>query len=107
MVCNNPQENTDNIGQTKLTCEPGSHSCSYQGEITITLVTLFIVSLTINIIVLAVWLHKKRKTRNKNDKMSEFEVEGNPCYEAIQMQKQMSDAETHAYEMVREKKGNQ
>ena len=76
-------------------------------SIAITLAILFIVSLTIHMIVLAVWLHKKRKTRNKNDNMSEFEVEGNPSYESTEMQKQMSDAETHVYEMVREKKGNQ
>ena len=52
---------------------------------------------------LAVWRQKK-KTR---DKMSDFEVEGNSCYDATEMQKQMGDAETHVYEMVREKKGNQ
>ena len=68
--------------------------------------TLFIVSLSINMIVLAVWLYKKRKTRDKNTKVSEFEVEGNPCYEATEM-KQMGDAETHMYEMVREKRDQQ
>ena len=98
------------IGQTKLNCEPGSGSIasSYQGGTTfflliaITLAVLFIVSLTINMIVLAVWLYKKRKTRDKK----EFEVEGNPCYEATQM-KQTDDAEAHVYEMVREKRAKQ
>ena len=77
-------------------------------SIAITLAILFIVSLTINMIVLAVWLHKKRKTRDKRSKVSEFEIESNPCYEATQM-KQTDDAETecHLYEMVREKRGKQ
>ena len=54
-------------------------------------------------IVLAMWLYKKRQARDKNTKVSEFKVEGNPCYEATEM-KQMGDAETHVYEMVREKR---
>ena len=75
-------------------------------SIAITRTTLFIVSLSINLIVLAVWHYKKRKTRDKNIKASEFEVEGNPCYEATEMKK-IGDAETHVYEMVREKRGQQ
>ena len=57
-------------------------------------------------IVLAVWLYKKRKTRDKNTKVSEFEVERNPCYEATEI-KQVGDAETHVHEMVQEKRGQQ
>ena len=99
------------IGQTKLVCEPGSGSSNYQGGTTAslliaTLAVLFIVSLTINMIVLAVWFYKKRKTRDKNAKVSEFEIEGNPCYETTQM-KQTDDAQAHVYEMVREKRDKQ
>ena len=54
-------------------------------------------------IVLAVW---KKKARDQNSKVSEFEIEGNPCYEATEM-KQTDDAETHMYEMVQEKRGKQ
>ena len=70
------------------------------------MVTSFIVSLSINMIVLTARLYKKRKTTDKNTKLSEFEVEGNPCYEATEM-KQMGNAETHVYEIVREKRGQQ
>ena len=102
------------IGQTKLTSEHGSGSSNYQGgttasmSIAITLAILFIVSLTINMIVLAVWLYKKRNTRNKNAQVSEFEVEGNPCYEATHMKKtDDAEAQCHVYEMVREKRDKQ
>ena len=99
------------IGQTKLNCEPGSGSSNYQGGTTAFLLiaitlAVFIVSLTINMIVLAVWLNKKRMTRDKNAKVSEFEIEGNPCYAATQM-KQTDDAQAHVYEMVREKRDEQ
>ena len=102
------------IGQTKHICEPGSGSSNCQGgttallSIAITLAILFIVSLSINMNVLAVWLSKKRKTRDKSAKVSEFEIEGNPCYEATEMkQTHDTEAECHVYEMVREKRGKQ
>ena len=101
------------VGQTKPTCGPRSNSTNYQFErettaslmIAITMAILFTVSLSINMIVLAVWLNcKKRQTRDKNTKMSEFELQENSCYEATEM-KQMDDAEMHVYEMVQEKRG--
>ena len=97
------------IGLTKHTCKPGPHSSrgmTLSLSIAITMTTLFIVSLTINMMVLAARLYKKRQARDNNTKVSEFEVEGNPCYEATEM-KQMGDAETHVYEMIREKRGQQ
>ena len=74
--------------------------------VSIVMTILFILSLSINLLVLAVWRYKKRKTKGENAKVSEFEIEGNPCYEATEV-KQMGDNETHLYEMVQEKRGKQ
>ena len=39
----------------------------------------------------------------ENGQHSEYEIEGNPCYEATEM-KQNNEREAHVYEIVREKK---
>ena len=64
---------------------------------------LFSGSLTINVIVLAFLVYKKRQVGGENGQHSEFEIEGNPCYEATGM-KQSSEREEHIYEIVREKR---
>ena len=64
---------------------------------------LFSGSLTINMIVLAFLVYKKRKVKGEKGQRSEFEIEGNPCYEATEM-KQSSESEAHVYETVREKR---
>ena len=64
---------------------------------------LFSGSLTINVIVLAFLIYKKRQVGEEKGQLSEFEIEGNPCYEATEM-KQNSESEAHVYEIVREKR---
>ena len=64
---------------------------------------LFSGSLTINVVVLAFLVCKKRQVGGENGQHSEFEIEGNPCYEATEM-KQSSESEAHVYEIVREKR---
>ena len=64
---------------------------------------LFSGSLTINVIVLAFLVYKKRQVGGEKGQRSEFEIEGNPCYEATEM-KQSSEREAHVYETVREKR---
>ena len=64
---------------------------------------LFSGSLTINVIVLAFLVYKKKQVGGKNGQCSEFEIESNPCYEATEM-KQSSKSEAHVYETVREKR---
>ena len=64
---------------------------------------LFSGSLTINVIVLAFVVYKKRQVGGEKDQRSEFEIEGNPCYEATEMI-QSSKREEHVYEIVREKR---
>ena len=65
---------------------------------------LFIVSLTVNVIMVALWVYKKREVKGQTGRPSEFEIEGNPCYEATQM-KQTTETETHVYETVLGKRG--
>ena len=65
---------------------------------------LFIASLTVNVIMVALWVYKKREVKGQTDRPSEFEIEGNPCYEATQM-KQTTETETHVYETVHGKSG--
>ena len=68
---------------------------------------LFSGSLTINniMIVLIFLVYKKREVGGEKfiGQRSEFEIEGNPCYEATEM-KQSSESEAHVYETVREKR---
>ena len=64
---------------------------------------LFSASLTINVIVLPFLVYKKRQVGGKNGQCSEFEIEGNPCYEATEM-KQSGESEAHVYDIVREKR---
>ena len=65
---------------------------------------LFIVSLAVNVIMVALWVYKKREVKGQTVRPSEFEIEGNPCYEATQM-KQTTETETHIYETVQGKRG--
>ena len=61
-------------------------------------------SLTINVIVLAFLVYKKRQVGGENGQRSErYEIEGNLYYEATGM-KQSSEREEHIYEIVREKR---
>ena len=46
---------------------------------------LFSGSLTINVIVLAFLVYKKRQVGGEKGQRSEFEIENNPCYEATEM----------------------
>ena len=64
---------------------------------------LFSGSLTINVIVIAFLVYKKRQVGEEKGQRSVFEIEGNPCYEATEM-KQSSESEAHVYETVREKR---
>ena len=64
---------------------------------------LFIVSLTVNVTMVVLWVYKKREVKGQTDRPSEFEIEGNPCYEATQM-KQTTETETHVYETVQGKR---
>ena len=66
---------------------------------------LFSGSLTINVIVLAFLVYKKSKVGGKKLMVnhSEFEIEGNSCYEATEM-KQSSESEEHVYDTVRVKR---
>ena len=65
---------------------------------------LFSGSLTINVIVLAFLVYKRRQLGGGNGQHSgRYEIEGNPCYEATEM-KQSSEREEHIYEIVREKR---
>ena len=65
---------------------------------------LFIMSLTINIIML--WVYKKRQSKDNNVESTMCEMEGNPCYEASNL-KQTADTsglqEAHVYERVKQK----
>ena len=66
---------------------------------------LFSGSLTINVIVLAFLIYKKRQVGGKNGQCTEFEIEGNPCYEAIEMKQSSAiEKEEQVYETVREKR---
>ena len=64
---------------------------------------LFSGSLTINVLVLAFLVYKKKQVGGENGQHSEYKIEGNPCYEATEM-KQSSESEAHVYETVREKR---
>ena len=64
---------------------------------------LFSGSLTINVIVIVFLVYKKRQVGGEKSQCSEFEIGGNPCYEATEM-KQSSESEAHVYETVREKR---
>ena len=55
---------------------------------------LFTVLLTVNVIMVALWVYKKIEVKGQTGRPSEFEIEGNPCYEATQM-KQTTETETH------------
>ena len=66
---------------------------------------LFSGSLTINVIVLVFLVYKKRQVGGDNAQRSEFEIEGNPCYEATDMKQSSAvESEAHVYETVREKR---
>ena len=66
---------------------------------------LFSGSLTINVIVLAFLVYKKRQVGGEKGQRSEFEIEGNPCYEATEMKQSSAvESEAHVYETVREKR---
>ena len=64
---------------------------------------LFSGSLTINVIVLAFLIYKKREVGGEKGQRSVFEIEGNLCYEATEM-KQSSEREAHVYEIVGKKR---
>ena len=65
---------------------------------------LFSGSLTINVIVLAFLVYKKRQIGGEKRQCSEeYKIGGNPCYEATEM-KQSNESEAHVYETVREKR---
>ena len=56
-------------------------------------------------IVLAFLVYKKRQVGRENGQTSEFEIEGNPCYEATEMKESSAvESEAHVYETVREKR---
>ena len=62
-------------------------------------------SLTINVIVIAFLVYKKRHVGGENGQHSEFEIDGNPCYEATEMKQSSAiENEAHVYETVREKR---
>ena len=67
---------------------------------------LFIGSLTVNITVL--WVYKKRQAKDYNvESRGQYEMEGNPCYEASNCVKQTTDTqkqEIHVYERVKHNK---
>ena len=87
--------------QHKSTCqEEAAAAWALFGVVTV----LFIVSLTVNVIMVALWVYKKREVKGQTGRPSEFEIEGNPCYEATQM-KQTTETETHVYETVLGKRG--
>ena len=66
---------------------------------------LFSGSLTINVIVLVFLIYKKRQVEGEEGQCSEFEIEGNPCYEATEMKQSSAvESEAHVYETVREKR---
>ena len=66
---------------------------------------LFSGSLTINMIVLAFLVYKKRQVGGEKGQRSEFEIEGNPCYETTEMKQSCAvESEAHVYETVREKR---
>ena len=68
-----------------------------------TMSILFCGSLTINVIVLAFLVYKKRQVGGEKVQRSEFKIEDNPCYEATEM-KQNNESEAHVYETVRVKR---
>ena len=66
---------------------------------------LFSGSLTINVIVLVFLVYKKKQVVGEKGQHSEFEIEGNPCYEATEMKQSSAvESEAHVYEIVREKR---
>ena len=66
---------------------------------------LFSGSLTINVIVLAFLVYKKRQVGGEKGQHSEFEIEDNLCYEATEMKQSSAiESEAHVYETVREKR---
>ena len=66
---------------------------------------LFSGSLTINVIVLAFLVYKKRQVGGEKGQRCKFEIEGNPCYEATEMKQSSAiESEAHVYETVREKR---
>ena len=104
--------NTPSLKQmTACTCMPAEQSVLANQRKTTTAWILFAMmsilfsgSLTINVIVLAFLVYKRRQLRGENGQCSErYEIEGNPCYEATGM-KQSSEREEHIYEIVREKR---
>ena len=56
---------------------------------------LFIVSLTINIIML--WVYKKRQSKDSNVETPMFEMEANPCYEVTTLQQTADTAVPQGY----------
>ena len=79
------------------------HTCTTAWTLFAMTSLLFSGSLTINVIVLAFLVYKKRQVGGEKVQHSEYKIEGNPCYEATEM-KQSSESETHVYETVREKR---
>ena len=111
-VVNSESANTPSLKQaTTCTCIPADQSVLANQRNTTTVWILFALmailfsgSLTINVIVLAFVVYKKRQVGGENGQRSErYEIEGNPCYEATEM-KQSSEREEHIYEIVREKR---
>ena len=97
----NTEYSQDQYENTSCICEGDTASAwALFGVVTV----LFIVSLTVNVIVVALWVYKKREVKGQTGRPSEFEIEGNPCYEATQM-KQTTETETHVYETVQGKRG--
>ena len=98
----NTEYSQDQYENTSCICE-GDTAAAWAlfGVVTV----LFIVLLTVNVIMVALWVYKKREVKRQTDRPSEFEIEGNPCYEATQM-KQTTETETHVYETVQGKRGN-
>ena len=96
---------------TTSTCIPADQSVLANQRETTTAWILFAImfilfsgSLSINVIVLVFLVYKKRQVGRENGQRSEeYEIEGNPCYEATEM-KQSSEREEHVYDLVREKR---
>ena len=62
---------------------------------------LFVVSFTINVIML--WVYRKRQSKDNNVESPMYEMEGNPCYESKLQQSAdtTGQQEAHVYERVK------
>ena len=72
------------------------------GVVTVLLIT----SLTVNVIIVWLWVHKKREDKGQTSRPSVFEIEGNLCYEATQMKETTEETETHIYETIQAVRGS-